>query len=288
MVAYNSEGKFLFKLYNADGTEVETGFDDSGNEITNQTYSLKVMTYNVGQWYLGNHDNVPEELDQTYYFMQNSIIKAENPDILFLNEYATEFSKTGRSAKTMLEQYFPYIENASNSSTTGDNTSGFNRAICSKYPIIDYKRHYYHQDSYLDWYYDSCTVIIHSIPIVCIITHLHYNNPPLRAEEAATLLSFVSNFPNFILAGDFNVNKNDYATIIKSFADAGYHIVNLEGNYARFLTYSGNTVNLTSGLDHIITSNNFTEIEAHTNETKVNDYVTEKIDHIPLIATFTF
>lgn len=280
MFAYN--GKKLSTTYSITGGIMEVCYDIAGNLVTENTFSMTVMEYNVGQWYLGNHNNVPADKDEEYYELQNGMIAAEHADIMFLCEYVAQFSKTGRTALSMLSQYFPYVYERE----SGDVTTGGDCCICSKYPINNYVHHLYHSDSIL--YYDSCEIIVRGVPITLIITHLHWDNRERRLQEFNRLMTYVSQFPNFILAGDFNtaaknVNEADYRDMIVPMMERGYQVANANGTL--FLPTYHNESDMC--LDNIVTSDNMRISDVHVNTTKETDSIDEKIDHMPLIATVT-
>ena len=101
-MVYTCDGLALPHAFDYIGNNVNHIYDINGNLLPNL---LKIMTYNVGEWYIGDGTNVPAEDDQIYYDLQNGMIATQNPDILFIQEYWKVFSQTGRTAKSLLEQY---------------------------------------------------------------------------------------------------------------------------------------------------------------------------------------
>ena len=283
MGAYSIDGQSLASVYAEGGSALEQAYDINGGWLLNRP--LKIMTYNVGQWYLGNHDNVPADLDEEYYELQNGMIQQNNPDVLFLNEYVKQFSKAGRSAISMLEQYFPYIhEEVSTSVTTGQG-----RCICSKYPLLNYTVNSFGDASNL--YYDSCAIVVNNTPITLIVTHLHWDNRTLRIEEIEKVINLASDSMRFIFAGDLNTldckstSGADYTAIMEPILNAGFNVANNDGT--KFLvTYSDSPEGPYTGcLDNIVTSSNITILDSHVDTTKLYDTILEKTDHMPLIAT---
>ena len=287
MGIYNVTGAQVFSAYSVAGENLNTAYSVDSDVVFVNQQTIKVMTYNVGQWYLGNHDNVPANLDEAYFELQSGIIARNDPDILFLNEYTKQFSKAGRTAVSLLQPYFPYIHEQADNSVT----SGRNRAICSKYPITDYTVRAFGDASNL--YYDSCTITINGFPLYAVVTHLHWDNRTLRIEEINKILTLVANQPTFIFAGDLNTlsckstTDEDYIAIMEPILNAGYHAANNDGTNFR-VTYSDEPVGPYTGcLDNIVTSSNFTLSDIYVDTTKQNDQLIEKVDHMPLIATIT-
>ena len=284
MSIYAKDRTVLYSAYGTDGTALDGAYDLPGNLIFPST--IKVMAYNVGQWYLGNHDNVPADKDAEYYALQNGMIASQDADILLLEEYTLQFSKTGRTALSMLQQYYPYIQERGGSNPASPSSAY--SCICSKYPITNYAHHTFNDNSGL--YYDTCTITINGIAIFVVVTHLYWevSGSSTRASEVQEILSAVSGKTRFIVGGDFNTfdfsstSSTDYTAVIKPFVDEGYNIAN-GGEFGYLKTYSENTtMDGSLSLDNIIT--NMDIEDAYTDTTKTTDSIVEKIDHLPLIA----
>ena len=290
MSIYSLSGSEIQTCYNKSGGSLSQAYDVSGNALMYGT--LKVATYNVGQWYLGNHDNVPANRDAEYYALQNGMISSIDPDILLLEEYVDQFSKAGRTALSMLQQHFPYIRSQGGGSTT----TGYGRCICSKYPITNYTvRQYTHGT---DYYFDSCNITAGGITFTVFVTHLHWmaGLPDTdREAEVAELISVASQMQNVIIGGDFNTaiggsateeqNIERYNTFVKPFVDAGFNSANFS-EFGNFVTcIDGPTAESNNWyLDNIYTSSNIEIVGAYVDTTKLTDGLNDKIDHMPLVA----
>lgn len=282
MAVYDINGSGIATVYDTNGDGLAQAYDIDGNALLGAR-NIKVMQYNVGQWYIGSHDNVPSAKDADYYALQNSIITSNDADILLLEEYTAQFSKAGRTSLSMLQGSYPYYHEQ----TDGTTTTVVQRAIFSKFPISNYVTHKFSDSNY---YYDSCTVTINGIAITLVVTHLHWSNLTYRKNEAQTILTDVSNDTRFIIGGDFNTveaqdtSGQDYIDVVKPFIDAGYNVANF-GDFGIIPTYSGGTTMTdTTNLDNIITSANISILNAYTDTTKATDNIVEVIDHLPLIA----
>lgn len=290
MAIYNKSGNILTTAYSKEGNALSKAYDKNGNVIYSKGATvLKVMAYNVGQWYDGTHTRVPSAKDSAYYALQNGMLSDIDPDILCLEEYLTQFSDTGRSALTMLQQYFPYIheENAVSSVS-----SGAGRCICSKYPISNYQTHQYSQTG-SPRYYDSCTITVDNTPITVVVTHLNYNASSMtsRVNQLTELITFLQQQTRFIACGDYNMldckstSGADYIAMMQPLLNAGFHCANC-ADFGFLETYSDQPTGTYTGcLDNIVTSANIEILSASVDETKLSDQLTEKADHMPLIAT---
>lgn len=282
MAVYDADGNVLHAVYDADGNELDFAYNADGNIVYQKApTTIKVMQYNVGQWYIGSHDNVPTDKDAEYYALQNGIIESVNVDVLFLEEYTAQFSKAGRTALSMLQSKYPYYHEQ----TDGTTTTVAQRAIYSKYPISNYTVH-----TFTGGYYDSCIMNVDGSNILLVVTHLHWNSITERAKEAQLIINLVQNYDRFIVGGDFNTadfsstDGADYISVVKPFVDKGYNIAN-GGAFGFIPTYSDSADGSTwLNLDEIITSANITIDSVTTDRTKVTDSINDKIDHIPLIA----
>lgn len=281
---YDKNGNQLQTVYGKDGQPLSAAYSKDGTQIyPDGPITLKVMTYNVGQWYYGSGDNVPADKDAAYYALQNGMIQAHNPDVLCIQEYWKVFSKTGRTALSMLQQYFPYIHEQ------GGNSGYFGRCICSKYPISNYTVRTYANES--NRYYDSCTITVNGVPITFTNTHLDVNSQDKRDEEIVELIAYLQTQQRFIACGDYNTaimyadkTRPAYIKNIKPYLDAGFHVANCD-DFGFLYTASDMPTGTWNGcLDNIITSPNMTFTSVEVDETKRTDGLTENIDHMPLIA----
>ena len=289
MSIYNIDGDSLNSAFSSE-SQLSVAYDINGNQVWSAEppvpSNLKVMSYNVGGWYIGSGTNVPSYLDATYYALQNRMLADNDPDILCLQEYWTNFSPT-RTAVSMLQQYFPYIHEQNGNSTY------FGRCICSKYPITNYTTHTFASDP--NRYYDSCTITIGGEEITVITTHFATNRVD-RTLQIAELLDYVSTLDKFIAGGDFNTyhcldsSGADYIGVIQPKLSAGYNIANCYGNQSTFkVTYSELPDNDTNNrmLDNIITSSDLAITSASVDTTKLTDGINERVDHMPLFAGLT-
>lgn len=289
MAIYDMHGLPIGAVYSIDSPALTQAYDINGNPLLTGETVIKAMTYNVGTWYEGKHDNVPADKDELYYALQTSIIHTNNPDILCMNEYCKQFSKTGRTALSMLQQYFPYIHEQGGDNPSASNANG--RCIASKYPITNYTVRNFNDGSGL--YYDSCTVTVNNIPITVVITHLFYSasDASKRVSELQTIISFMQTQERCVLFGDLNTldckstSGADYISMIQLLLNAGFHIANC-GSFGFLITYSNEPEDSWVGcLDNIVTTSSIVITDAYVDTTKLSDGLTERTDHMPLIAT---
>jgi len=278
---YDKNGQRLMNVYGADGNSLLRAYDSDGEIIF--TPKIKIMAYNVGQWYTGDHVNVPESEEDAYYALQGGIIERNDPDILLLEEYTAQFGESGKTALSLLSAY-PYRHTI----TDGSATNGLQRAVFSKFPIKRYTEHNYISV----YYYDSC--VINDDIFLCIV-HLPWNNRANRISCANIMLedAQTSGYKYFIFGGDFNTadyydtTGADYA-VIQPFITAGCHVAN-GTNFGFIPTYSDySDMTDYQCLDNIITSPNITILDAYTDNTKATDDIIAKIDHLPFIAELQF
>lgn len=287
MAIYNKDGTELASAYDATGIELDEAFSADGSSVFIKDRTIKVMTYNVGTWYDGKHDNVPAAQDADYYALQRGMLEQNDADIVCMEEYCKQFSKAGRTAISLLQEFYPYVYETGGDSPTASPANG--RCIASKYPITNYTVRNFSDGSSL--YYDTCTITVKGIPINVMVTHLHWDNRSKRTSEMSTIMGVLSGFSRFILCGDFNTadcydtSGADYTAVIQQLVSEGYNLANC-GDFGFKITYSSYPDNnWTAVLDNIVTSSNITILNVAVDETKLNDNLTERIDHMPLVAT---
>lgn len=281
MAVYNIEGVELRSVYNKNGNDLSMCYNKDGAVIFIK--QLKVMTYNVGGWYIGSGRNVPAAQKDIYYALQTGMIEDADPDILVIQEYLAQFSDDGTSALTMLQSLFPYVH-AEVSGTY------FGRAVCSKYPITDYVKRQFTQEP--SRYFDSCTVTVGETPITVVNTHLGLTQAN-RDPEIVQLITYLNALDKFICCGDFNTgitptsantSSTEYVNNVKPFIDEGFNTANF-GDFGFLLTCVDRTDGTHYYLDNIYTSANIEVTNAYVDDTKMTDLIDDPIDHMPLIAT---
>lgn len=276
-------GNIISTVYAVGGSLIASAFDMSGEQIFPDYMTLKVMSYNVGGWYIGSGTNVPADKKAFFYELQTGIIENNDPDVLIIQEYLANFSADGTSALTMLQEFFPYVH-------TKVSGTYFGRAICSKYPITNYVERTFTQEP--QRYFDSCIVTIGNVPVHFVNTHLGLTQEN-RTVEIQQLITFLNTLDTVVIGGDFNTgitvagtDTQDYIDNVKPFVDAGYNTANFQNIENGFkVTYIDGTY---SGmLDDIYTSSNISINDVYVDTTKENEIATigTKLDHMPIIAT---
>lgn len=285
MAIYDAQGNQLTEAFSADGLSLDKAYDLSGNVIFQKTsIQLKVMEYNVGGWYDGSGTNVPSNKDAEYYALQNSMIQNADADILCICEYWNVFSKTGRTAVSLLEQYYPYIH------AEQGTQQYYGRCICSKYPITNYVTNIYTTGSDGVRYFDKATIDINGVSLEVLVTHLHPSNMAAKKAQAQQLFEYVQTLSGRILiCGDFNSNLYDPMSegnlnVYGNFLNAGYTLAN-DGAFG-ILNTACNSSDWSEAfaIDNIIASEGITITSVSTDLTKTTDAINDKIDHVPLIA----
>lgn len=289
MAIYAKDGTQLYSAYKTDGTELLSAYDVDGNVIFTKDLTFKVCTYNVGGWYIGSGTNVPTDKDAAFYALQDSIISSIDADVLCLEEFWTTFSQSGRTAASLLSQYYPYIQ------TAGGNTTYTGRAICSKFPIVSYTQHTFSGESR---YYDCAVINIKGVLCHVFVTHLHPSDIPTKIAEATELFNFIQSqgYEKYIVCGDYNSTLYDPMSetnlaIYKQFMDVGCTLAN-DGAFGILNTAcnSADWANDAFAIDNIICSAPFAIDSVATDLTKITNaavLAAGKIDHIPLYANIT-
>lgn len=278
--AYDVDGTALSSAYSIDTTKV---FPDKEPVIP--TAYLKVMSYNVGQWYNGTLTAVPTDQYETYYNLHRSMIANNDIDILGCQEYSATFSN-GHTADSVIGEYF--TDSAKN------NESSYQRkALYSNgYTLNDVVNTNY--DGY-SWGYQKARIVVDGKDVWIINTHLATSSTESqKVAQAKLLFDMVSELERFIILGDFNTvcmstSDTEYTTIMKQFVDAGYNVASCSEQFGFNLTWTESTdrTGVWYPCDHIITSSNIvmSDVMVDYSKVAVSSVNGVRIDHCPLIAT---
>jgi endonuclease/exonuclease/phosphatase family metal-dependent hydrolase len=204
-----------------------------------------------------------------------------------VQEYLKDFCQDGEPAANLMGLFFDNME------TTNQETAYRGHAICTKgYPISDYRTHLFSNAGDTNYQgYETAKITVCGKTIHLINTHNNYRTSP-QAIHMTEVLAAIEPMEYFILCGDFNIDlqtedKTDvqYLQSVKPFYDRGYHMANFNDQRGWLKTYYG-TAEATNGkfTDNIVTSANIEIISASIDETKLTDAISDKIDHLPIIA----
>lgn len=284
MAIYDGTGTQLNACYDGEGNALQYAYDGEGNLIfTSRETDLKVMTYNIGQWYIGDGSNVPTAKYSDYYALQRGMLASDDADIVGFQEYYDPFS-SGHTVESVIGEYFTnHVNNA---------VSGYSaKAIYSNgYALSNYEEVPFVNGAGRN--YIKASIVVNGKTVWIINAHLDTsNNESAKVAQAQELFDAVENLEYFIILADFNTvckstSDEEYTTIMKQFIDAGYHSANCSAQHGFIDTWTDGTTS--SGTwypcDQIITSANIDMLSVYTDRTKVTDNLGDVIDHIPLIA----
>lgn len=281
-------------IYGLNGSEVLTVYDIAGQSL-NFAYDiagvivfaaklLKIMTYNVGQWYTGTNVRVPVDKKGQYYDLQYGTFENNPVDVLFLQEYLNSWCVDDSSAQTdFIEPFFDYQEVTSPSGYIG-------HSICSNgLPINNYTSHSFTPVVGPYPSFEIAQIVFDGKTINIINTHNNYVIES-QIDNVTDLLEAIDGMEYFILCGDFNIDLSthdttnaQYQNSVQRFLDAGYNVGNCVVDWIP--TYFGAS-SPTGGkfTDQIVTSPNITIKRIYADTIKLTDGITDKIDHLPLIA----
>lgn len=288
MSVYNLNGQALANVYGVSGSSLSYAYDKSGNVIfTNAPVTLKVMTYNVGQWYVGNTNRVPAAQKTEYYNLQYGTFENNPVDVLFLQEYLNSWCDDDSSAQTdFIDPFFNHQEVTNPSGYVG-------HSICTdNLTINNYTSHNFSINSGSYPTYETAQIVVGGRTVNIINTHNDFRLA-YQQGDVTDLLSVIEDMEYFILCGDFNIDlstedttSDQYQNSVKRFLDNGYHVGNCVVDWIP--TYFS-TSSPTGGkyTDQIVTSANITIDDLYAYTEKLSDGIGDKIDHLPLIAELT-
>ena len=281
---YNKNGAAINVAYDINGSGLLQAYDIFGNPLFSSGIPLTIMTYNVGQWYIGNNTRVPTTKKTEYYNLQYGTFFNNPVSVLFLQEYLDSWCVDGAAASELLSPFFDYQEVSHPSGYIG-------HSICTAgLPISNYISHNFTTNKGNYPSFESAEISVGGKNITIVNTHNDYVLSYQR-QEVTDLLAFLENLNYFILAGDFNIDlssqntsSDQYINNVQRFLDAGYNVANcvVEWIPTYFSTSSPTGGKFT---DQIITSPNIDIVSIRAYTEKLTDNIGDTIDHIPLIAT---
>lgn len=290
MPIFSKSGTALSNVFGLDAKNLLTAYDVSGILVfqSGERTNLKIMTYNVGQWYIGSGSRVPTEEKAEYFTLQNGILNRNRPDILFMQEYLNSWCQDGSLTSDLLSPYFD------NQEVT--NPQGFiGHSICTNgIQMSNYTVHNFTTNKGNYPTFESAEITVRGKTITIVNTHNDYQEP-YKTQDIEDLLAFLETLDSFILCGDFNMGiyadtsttSDKYRLGVNVFKDAGYNVGNCNPTYIP--TYSGTTSIADGGAaDQMIVSADIRFDNIYADTAKLTDGINEKIDHLPLIAEISF
>ena len=238
---------------------------------------LTIMTYNVGCWFDGRTDIIPDELSDFYFELQNDSINAYSPDLCFFQEYTPMIGNYSVEETVLKNRYNCYFE---------ENNTYSGKCISSKKNLWSPRISYFQETDDLQRNYEKAYVYLGSTRICLLSVHLAVD-PIKQEKEIEEILHEIRYEKYFIIGGDFNSSckrRDDFSYLhtYKPFVDIGCNIANCSsfGFLTTFMDEFGDQV-----LDNIITSKNISVLSANTCTLKQTRNVPIRdIDHLPLIA----
>lgn len=291
MAVFNKNGVQINNVYDGNGDSIQQCYDKYGNPLLGENggTTLTVMQYNVGQWYTGSGQRMPDSRYDVYSEMHREIIKSNNPSIVAFEEYVDPVI-SDISVIDMIGDLLP------NRITGGGSETYQRKAIYTRdlelsQPVTQR----------LTWgYLVRTTAQIGGKTLNLICTHWS-NTAEQRAAESATVFELSETLDNVIIFGDINttcysVEDQDYIDVMERWVDAGYHCSNCSNEFGFYNTwFAGHnfeTVDYESRgapNDCIITSPNIRINEVYLDRHKIPvcEALGLRLDHAPMVASVT-
>lgn len=298
MAIYDKNGNMLSVCYNKNGNSLNAAYDKYGNTVFPDSINLRVANYNVGDWYIGSHSYVPEAKKTQYENLQETIFRNINADVCCMQEAPPKFCTDGTLASMILNQFFDHYETcaAYESSPIPYRTDATKTLTIEDFRMINFTGS---ANSGSTQTYEKFYVTIGNKRICFIESHysLTHSTAVLQNQQ---MIQAVANEPYFIAMGDLNTRiyptdenyllTEDYIDLVKPWIDLGYHSANC-ADFGVFYTYGSTSWEqyqqgdgYICATDHIFTSSNIMINNAWMDTTKRIDAITDKVDHMPIIA----
>lgn len=282
---YDINGSEIPSVYGISGNALATAYDKNGTPIPIISGDeLKISTYNVGQYYIGNAYPIPTEYKEQYSALQTEIFNNISPDICLMQEATSLFCQDGTLADTFLSKWFSIFATTRGSIGFQAHKVASNGLPIEEYSEIPFTNAY---GNYLG--FETFYITVGGKDIFMVNAHLS-TEQSYQDSEILDILNAVSDKEYFIVCGDFNTDITstssiDYVHCIKPFIDMGASDANC-GNFGIMQTYyaTSSPTGTRYPTDHIIVSENIYIKNAYIDTTKLTDNLSDKIDHVPLVA----
>lgn len=263
---------------------VEVG--DNSMYYTGPLDTVAVMTYNVGEWYDGTRTEMPANMYQTFYDLQNEMMSKNFPSVFLAQEYYYQMYPGATNARTMfLEPHFKYIH------TDSDTLLTLGKALGTNLPLVSTEMVNFTNPSGVAQKWQKAYIYINGKKVCIANVHLSQVSQTDILDEVDEIVAAIATEPYFIVAGDFNTrfNGNDQigAQVLSKFAAIGATPCNA-GAFGTFYTYRGSEAIGTSNEanDNIFVSSGITIKNVYMDDTKIQANLPIQ-DHVPLIAYLT-
>jgi endonuclease/exonuclease/phosphatase family metal-dependent hydrolase len=246
------------------------------------TDPIRVMTYNIHQWYVQDPNEVSEKTGEAIFAELLSVIEDANPDILGLQESeGNRISSSNQNGvawlAAKLDMYYYYGPD------TSDQIYGV--SILSKWPIIQQETVSLPIEESIDRVAIIVTIDSPHGEIKVLNTHFQTSGYPIDQElQANKVIELVSD-DDYLVMGDFNAastrNNEAYHILNGSLTDAWI----AAGNHANSsLGFTSSASNPRNRVDHIFfTPGAFTVLPG-----SMQVYGSDSAsDHLAMLGVFT-
>lgn len=279
MSIYDINKKTLTGVYDIDKRKVKSAYNIKGDSVWSESdtdlpdvqSTLKVMTYNLGEFSGRNTDAVINHIINTY-----------NPNIIGLQEvYKTELPNSFNNI---------FVDYPNKSIGIQVNKT----VLVSKLKMTDISKGIFLSQTIEQRGYNKAYIEFNGKRICLVNTHLETTSGgTAKANQAKEVYDIVKNEEYFIVTGDFNticksINDPEYTSIMLQFINDGCNSANCSEQFGFNNTWTSDNSLLSSDsypCDHIITSKNIEILEVVYDMYKTTINSSYSIDHIPVIAT---
>ncbi|MBR2479039.1 MAG: hypothetical protein IKB47_01365 [Clostridia bacterium] len=225
----------------------------SGNAPADDSNSIRIATWNIGHFALGEKNNTiltekqkEEKLAEYTDYIYNCI----NADVIALNEYCTKFTTQSLAKTTVFSKYSTQFEGpkrqySRNAIFANANVTNIQLCEYECNKTANMESPYGIQAS--NYYYLTADLAINGQTVKLVSTHLAFyagnsSNPPeICKDQMRELVEVYKSYDKVVLMGDWNAYFSDFSV----FTDAGYSLANTDSNLS---TYSSSI----DPLDNII------------------------------------
>ena len=240
-IPYNA--RYLYLYNNSEDvsyTPAAVTFTKSGNGNTVNNNSVRIATWNIGHYSLGEHSYstiAASDFNAKSAEYEDYIDNVLGADVISLNEYSAEFIKGGQKAKNTIFSQYPI-------SYEGEQRQYSCNALYAKENVTNITAHDFACNLAAggsgvakpsNYYYLTSDLNINGTTVKLVSVHLVYTDPTststMADQQINELINVFQNEDRVIIMGDWNSSFDHFT----AFTNAGYSLANTD---YRLSTYS--------------------------------------------------
>ena len=237
--------RYLYIYYNSNNVSYlpeAIKLTKSGNAPADDPNSIRIATWNIGHFALGEKNNTiltENQKEEKLAEYQDYIYNCINADVIALNEYCTKFTTQSLAKNTVFSKYNTQFEGPKRQYSRN---ALFANADVTNIQLCEYEcnKTANMESPYgikaNNYYYVTADLNINGQIVKLVSTHLAFyagnsSNPPeICKDQMRELVEVCKSYDKVVLMGDWNAYFSDFSV----FTDAGYSLANTDSNLSTY------------------------------------------------------